>query len=143
MPIHVSYLAEEIDGAARGVRVIVPMEGTSQAQRGSLCALVDVAGIPQADALTDRLLSAMQRTYYTERGTQSHVIMETVRKVKLMLESETAQSAGPWRAGVVCVGIMSDRIAVAGLGSTFALVSADGGAVSVHPPERLAEHMAG
>ena len=44
MPIHVSYLAEEIDGAARGVRVIVPMEGTSQAQRGSLCALVDVAG---------------------------------------------------------------------------------------------------
>lgn len=143
MPIHVSYLAEEIDGAARGVRVIVPMEGTSQAQRGSLCALVDVAGIAQADSLTDRLLSALQRTYYTERGTQSHVIMETVRKAKLMLESETAQTAGPWRAGVVCVGIMSDRIAVAGLGSTFALVSADGGAVSVHPPERLAEHMAG
>ncbi len=143
MPIHISYLAEEIEGAARGVRVIVPMAGTSQAQRGSLCALVDIDGIPQADALTERLLSAMQRTYYTERGTQSHVIMETVRKVKLMLEGETERMGGPWRAGVVCIGIMSDRIALTGLGSTFALVAADGGAVSVHPPERLADHMAG
>ena len=76
MPIHLSYLAEEIEGAAPGVRVIVPMAGTSQAQRGSLCALVDLDGFAQADALTERLLSAMQRTYYTERGTQSHVIME-------------------------------------------------------------------
>ncbi len=143
MPIHLSYLAEEIEGAAPGVRVIVPMAGTSQAQRGSLCALVDLDGFAQADALTERLLSAMQRTYYTERGTQSNVIMETVRKVKLMLESETERMAGPWRAGVVCVGIMSDRIALVGLGSTFALVAADGGAVSVHPPERLAEHAAG
>jgi len=143
MSIHVSYLAEEIEGAARGVRVIVPMEGTSQAQRGNLCALVDIAGLPQADALTDRLLSAMQRTYYTEHGTQSHVIMETVRKVKRMIESETERTAGPWRAGVVCVGIMSDRIALTGLGSTFALLSVAGDAVSVHPPERLAEHMAG
>lgn len=143
MPIHISYLAEEIEGAARGVRVIVPMAGTSQAQRGSLCALVDIDGLPQADALTERLLSAMQRTYYTERGTQSHVIMETVRKAKLMLDSEAERMGGPWRAGVVCIGIMSDRIALTGLGSTFALVSADGGAVSVHPPERLADHMAG
>jgi len=143
MPIHVSYLAEEIDGAARGVRVIVPMGGTSQAQRGNLCALVDIAGIPQADALTERVLSALQRTYYTERGTQSHVIVETVRKVKRMIESEAEHTASPWRAGVVCVGIMSDRIALAGLGSTFALVSIDGGAVTVHPPEQLAEHMAG
>ena len=143
MSIHISYLAEEVDGVAPGVRIIVPMEGTPQAQRGSFCALVDLRGVPDADALVERVLSAMQRTYYSERGTQSQVITETVRKAQTMLAAETQRLTIPWKAGVVCVGVMADRMALAGLGSAFALLTAEDGAVGVFPSDRLATHAAG
>ena len=140
MSIHISYLAEEVDGVAPGVRIIVPMEGTPQAQRGSFCALVDLRGVPNADVLVERVLSAMQRTYYSERGTQSQVITETVRKAQTMLVAETQRLTAPWKAGVVCVGVMADRMALAGLGSAFALLTAEDGAVGVFPSDRLATH---
>ncbi|MBE2237768.1 MAG: hypothetical protein IAE81_08265 [Caldilineaceae bacterium] len=143
MSIHVSYLAEEIDGVAPGVRIIVPMEGTPQAQRGSFCALVDLQGVPNAEALVERVLSAMQRTYYSERGTQSQVITETARKAQLMLSVETQRLTAPWRAGVICVGVMADRMALAGLGSAFALLTAEDNSVGVFPADRLASHSAG
>lgn len=143
MSIHISYLAEEVDGVAPGVRIIVPMEGTPQAQRGSFCALVDLRGVPNADALVERVLSAMQRTYYSERGTQSQVITETVRKAQTMLAAETQRLTAPWKAGVVCVGVMADRMALAGLGSAFALLTAEDGAVGVFPSDRLATHATG
>ena len=120
--------------APPGVRVIVAHGRDVTGAAAAASALVDVAGIPQADALTDRLLSARRSApYYTERARSRTIIWRPCARSN-MLESETAQSAGPWRASVVCAGIASDRIAVAGLGSTFALVSADGGAVSMHPP---------
>ncbi|HQY92357.1 hypothetical protein [Caldilinea sp.] len=143
MSIHVSYLAEEIDGVAPGVRIIVPMEGTPQAQRGSFCALVDLQGVPSAEALVERVLSAMQRTYYSERGTQSQVITETVRKAQLMLSVETQRLTAPWKAGVICIGVMADRMALAGLGSAFALLTAEDNSVGVFPADRLASHSAG
>lgn len=138
MSIHVSYLAEEVDGVAPGVRIIVPMDGSPQAQRGSFCALVDLQGVPDADALVERVLSAMQRTYFSERGTQSQVITETVRRAQAMIASETQRLSTPWRAGVVCVGVMADRLALAGLGGAFALMTAEDGSVGIFPPDRLA-----
>lgn len=143
MSIHISYLAEEVDGVAPGVRIIVPMEGTPQAQRGSFCALVDLRAAPGADALVERVLSAMQRTYYSERGTQSQVITETVRKAQAMLAAEMESSTTSWQAGVVCIGIMADRMALTGLGSAFAFLTAEDGAVGVFPPDRLKMHAAG
>lgn len=143
MSIHISYLAEEVDGVVPGVRIIVPMEGTPQAQRGSFCALVDLRGAPGADALVERVLSAMQRTYYSERGTQSQVITETARKAQTMLSTELEHATTPWQAGVVCIGIMSDRMALTGLGNAFAFLTAEEGAVGVFPPDRLALHAAG
>lgn len=143
MSIHISYLAEEVDGVAPGVRIIVPMDGTPQAQRGSFCALVDLRAAPGANVLVERVLSAMQRTYYSERGTQSQVITETVRKAQMMLTAEMESSTTPWQAGVVCIGIMADRMALAGLGSAFAFLTAEDGAVGVFPPDRLKMHAAG
>lgn len=143
MSIHISYLAEEVDGVAPGVRIIVPMEGTPQAQRGSFCALVDLHGAPGVDALVERVLSAMQRTYYSERGTQSQVITETVRKAQAMLAAEMESLTTPWQVGVVCIGVMADRMALTGLGSAFAFLTAEDGAVGVFPPDRLAQHAAG
>jgi len=138
MPIHVSYLAEEVDKVAPGIRIIVPMDGTPQAQRGSLCALVDLQGAPNAEILVERVLSAMQRTYYSERGTQSQVIVETARKAQAMIAAEMQKLTGPWRAGVLCVGMMADRLALAGMGSAFAFLTAEDGSVGVFPPDRLA-----
>lgn len=143
MSIHISYLAEEVDGVAPGVRIIVPMEGTPQAQRGSFCALVDLRGAPGADALTERVLSAMQRTYYSERGTQSQVITETARKAQAMLSAELERISTPCQVGVVCIGVLADRMALTGLGSAFAFLTAEDGTVGVFPPDRLAQHAAG
>jgi hypothetical protein len=143
MSIHVSYLAEEVAGVAPGVRIIVPMDGTPQAQRGSFCALVDLQNLPNAETLAERVLSAMQRTYYSERGTQSQVIAETMRKAQAMLAAETQRAGAGWKAGVVCVGVMADRMALAGLGSAFALLTAEDGTVGVFPSDRLATHAAG
>jgi hypothetical protein len=143
MSLHISYLAEEVDGVAPGVRIIVPMEGTPQAQRGSFCALVDLRGLPNAEVLVERVLSAMQRTYYSERGTQSQVITETVRKAQTMLAAETQHLTTSWKAGVICVGVMADRMALTGLGSAFAFLTAEDGAIGVFPSDRLATHAAG
>lgn len=143
MPIYVSYLAEGSDEVSTGVRVIVPVEGSPQAQRGAFCALVDLHGLPNVELLTERVLSAMQRTYYSERGTQSHVISETARRAQAILAAEVERLSTPWRAGVVCVGILADRLALMGVGSAFALVTNEDGSVSVFPPDRLAAHQKG
>ncbi len=143
MPIYVSYLAEGSDEVSTGVRVIVPVEGSPQAQRGAFCALVDLHGLPNVELLTERVLSAMQRTYYSERGTQSQVITETARRAQAILAAEVERLFTPWRAGVVCVGILADRLALMGVGSAFALVTNEDGSVSVFPPDRLAAHQRG
>ncbi|MCS6826536.1 MAG: hypothetical protein NZ553_07995 [Caldilinea sp.] len=143
MPIYVSYLAEGSDEVSTGVRVVVPVEGSPQAQRGAFCALVDLHGVPDVELLTERVLSAMQRTYYSERGTQSHVITETARRAQALIAAEVERHSLRWRAGVVCVGILADRLALIGVGSAFALVTNEDGSVGVFPPDRLAAHQRG
>ncbi len=138
MPIHIAYLVEEVENRTPGVRIVVPMDDTPQAQRGNLCALVDLQGHPSAGSLTERILSAMQRTYYSERGTQSEVITQTVRRAQSILVAEAQQLPTPWQAGVICVGIMADRLALAGLGNAFAFLTDEDGSIGVFPQDRLA-----
>lgn len=137
MPIHIAYLVEEVENRTPGVRIVVPMDDTPQAQRGNLCALVDLQGHPSAGSLTERILSAMQRTYYSERGTQSEVITQTVRRAQSILAAEAQQLSTPWQAGVICVGIMADRLALAGLGNAFAFLTDEDGSIGVFPQDRL------
>jgi hypothetical protein len=143
MSIYVSYLAEGNDEVSTGVRIIVPVASSPQAQRGAFCALVDLHGLPDVELLTERILSAMQRTYYSERGTQSQVIIETARRAQAIIAAEVERLSTPWRAGVVCAGILADRLALIGVGSAFAFVSNEDGSVSVFPPDRLAMHQRG
>ncbi|MFM7174063.1 MAG: hypothetical protein ACKO4U_13620 [Caldilinea sp.] len=138
MPIHIAYLVEEVENRTPGVRIVVPMDDTPQAQRGNLCALVDLQGHPSDGSLTERILSAMQRTYYSERGTQSEVITQTVRRAQSILAAEAQQLPTPWQAGVICVGIMADRLALAGLGNAFAFLTDEDGSIGVFPQNRLA-----
>jgi len=140
MTVHIAYLADDQAGGTAGVRVVEPPPQTQQAQRGSFFAVVDLQGPPQGFAsLTERLLSAMQRTYYSSKGTQSQVLVETVRSAQQLLQTENALTKANWRAGVICIGLMNDRLALVGMGDAFAFVTTDGGDVNVYPPDRLDE----
>jgi hypothetical protein len=141
MTVQIAYLADEQAGVPTGVRIVEPPPDTHQAQRGNFYALVDLhadtgGSGEAADILAERILSAMQRTYYTTKGTQSQVLTETMRSAQHILQGEIAQGR-EWRAGVLCVGLMSDRLALAGLGDAFAFVTTDGGGVNVYPADRL------
>ncbi len=46
-----------------------------------------------APRLAERILSAMQRTYYTAKGTQSQVLTETMRSAQQLLANERAMAA--------------------------------------------------
>ncbi|MBW7882321.1 MAG: hypothetical protein H3C34_06760 [Caldilineaceae bacterium] len=137
MTTSIAYLAVDRGGSIPGVRVVEPAADTPQAQRGHFFAIVDLRGSAVDAQLAERILSAMQRAYYTERGTQSQVMMETVRRAQLMLQAEAERGHRDLQAGIVCMGLMPDRLALTGLGDAFAMVTAEEGAVSVHPPERL------
>jgi hypothetical protein len=138
MTVHIAYLADEQAGAPTGVRIVEPPPDTHQAQRGNFYALVDLQGTGgDAAALTERVLSTMQRTYYTVKGTQSQVLTDTIRSAQQLLEAEYSRQGPGWRAGVICIGLMSDRLAIAGIGDAFAFVTTDNGGVNVYPPDRL------
>lgn len=138
MIISVSFLADEQDSVVTGVRIVEPPPNSHQALRGNLYAVVDVPVCQDPAALADRVLSAMQRTYYTVKGSQSQVTIETARQAQQILAAEVNRSAlaPPW--GVVVVSILPDRLAVTGVGSAFALVTGDDGTVHVVPAHRLA-----
>ncbi|MFN8464292.1 MAG: hypothetical protein U0X20_02015 [Caldilineaceae bacterium] len=137
MTVYIAYLADEQAGAPTGVRIVEPPPDTHQAQRGNFYALVDLQGLDDAAVLTERILSAMQRTYYTTKGTQSQVLTDTMRSAQQLVEAEYAKRSTGWRVGVICIGLMSDRLAIAGMGDAFAFVTTDNGGVNVYPPDRL------
>ena len=137
MTVYIAYLADEQAGAPTGVRIVEPPPDTQQAQRGNFYALVDLQGPDDAAVLTERILSAMQRTYYTTKGTQSQVLTDTMGSAQQLLAAEYGQRRAGWRAGVICIGLMRDRLAIAGMGDAFAFVTTDNGGVNVYPPDRL------
>src|SRR5437016_3961536 len=70
----VAYLVDDQNGRPAGVRVVEPPVDTRQAMRGNLYAVVDLSGDnPELAAFAERLLSVIQRTYYTLKGSQSLV----------------------------------------------------------------------
>ena len=144
MTVNIAYLSEETAGSPQGIRAVEPTPGSHQAQRGRFVALVDLRGAGENGAqITDRLISAMQRTYYNAKGSQSQVLVEAVRQAQQLLLAENDQTGAAWEAGIVCIGLLADRIALAGMGDAFAFITSDGGDVNVCPPERLTDQDAG
>ncbi len=125
---HIAYLMDPQADQPVGVRVVEPPPDTRQFQRGNLYALVELpANMSDREALADRLLSAMQRTYYTLRGSQSQVMTEAVRQAYALLRQHGPElsdvDASP--VGILCAALLHDRLMVATTGSTFALVKVD------------------
>ena len=132
---HIAYLADEQVARPLGVRVVEPPLDTRQATRGNLYAVVELIGNhPEREALSERLLSAIQRTYYTAKGSQSHVLSEALREADRSVQEFNAQSTvQPLRAGMIVVALLGERLLIVGLGSALALVTS-GSNVDVYPP---------
>ncbi len=136
---HIAYLADEQVEQPMGVRVVEPPPDTRQATRGNLYAVVELIGNhPEREAFSERLLSAIQRTYYTAKGSQSHVLSEALREADRSVQEFNAQSAAqppaqPLRAGIIVVALLGERLLIVGLGSAFALVTS-GSNVDIYPP---------
>ncbi|MFN8494147.1 MAG: hypothetical protein U0350_41495 [Caldilineaceae bacterium] len=131
----VAYLADEQDERPTGVRVVEPPLDTRQAMRGKLYAVVDLGGdSPDYAIFAERLLSVIQRTYYTLKGSQSMVLSEAWREAKRSIQDFHEQNdAIPVESGLMIAALLGERLLVIGSGPVFALVSAERG-VDVYPP---------
>jgi hypothetical protein len=107
-----------------GVRVVEPPSGTRQKQRGNMYGVVDLSGDhPDHDVIADHLLTVMQRTYYSAKGSQSHVMIEAVRRAHQVLhEINLRHPDSALRAGVLCAAMLNGRLVVVASGSAMALV---------------------
>ena len=109
-----------------GVRVVEPPPGTRQYQRGNMYGVVDLSGDhPDVDVIADHLLTVMQRSYYSSRGSQSQVMVEAVLQAQQALrEINMRHPLHPLRAGVLCSALLNGRFMVATSGPAMALVRA-------------------
>lgn len=131
----VAYLADEQDGRPTGVRVVEPPLDTRQAMRGKLYAVVDLGGdSPEHAVFAERLLSVIQRTYYTLKGSQSMVLSEAWREAKRSIQDFHEQNdAISAESGLMIAALLGERLLIIGSGPVLALVSAERG-VDVYPP---------
>src|SRR5690349_10818837 len=125
----VAYLADEQDGRPTGVRVVEPPLDTRQAMRGKLYAVVDLGGdSPEHAVFAERLLSVIQRTYYTLKGSQSMVLSEAWREAKRSIQDFHEQNnAISAESGLMIAALLGERLLIIGSGPVLALVSAERG----------------
>jgi hypothetical protein len=135
-----AYLADDQVTRPVGVRTVEPPPDTRQALRGNLYAVVELPGeSAEQEALAERLLSTIQRTYYTVKGTQSHVLREALREAKRVLDAQNADAqngasgGNPVRAAIVIATILGRRLLIVSNGLGLALATA-GEKVDVYPP---------
>jgi hypothetical protein len=131
---NISYLVDEQETRPVGVRVVEPPADTRQAIRGNLYAVVELQG-ETADpaAFTERLLSVIQRTYYTVKGSQSQVLVETLREAENTLKSHNAQNASELQASVIVAALLTNHLLLVSNSTGLGLVTA-GRNVDVYPP---------
>jgi hypothetical protein len=126
-----------------GVRVVEPPSGTRQKQRGKMYAVVDLDGDhPDNEAISDHLLTVIQRTYYTDKGSQSNVMIEALRRAhQVIQEINERYPNSALRAGVLCAALLNDRLVIVASGSAMALVRTND-QVQMFPSELSSGHEA-
>ncbi len=131
----IAYLVDDQHGRPTGVRVVEPPADTRQAMRGKLYAVVDLFGDnPDRTTFAERLLSVIQRTYYTLKGSQSVVLTEALREAVHTLQTFNAQSAeAPLEGGILIAALLGERLMLVGSGPALALIRAGTG-VDIYPP---------
>jgi hypothetical protein len=111
-----------------GVRVVEPPLGTRQHQRGSLYAVIELIGDhPDRAAIVDRLLSEVQRVYYSAKGSQSQVMLEAVQQTQQLLREINAHTPHyPLQLGIAGAALIGGKLLIASSGPAFALMSVSG-----------------
>ena len=124
---YIGYITGPKSEPPIGVRVVEPPPNTRQAQRGNLYTVVELTGEhPERAAIADRLLSEIQRAYYTAKGSQSQVMVEALQKAQQLLREVNSQSPHyPLQVGLLCTSLLNGRLLMACSGSAFALVRAN------------------
>ena len=119
----VAYVSSESDPHSLGTRVVEPPADTRQAVRGSLYAVVELSGSPAPTDVTERLLSLLQRTYYTARGSQSAVLSEAVRSAMGVVREHNAHNpTAQLRVSLSCATLVNQRLLLACCGAAFAML---------------------
>ena len=123
---YIGYITGPKSEPPTGVRVVEPPPNTRQSQRGNLYTVVELTGEhPDRAAIADRLLSEIQRAYYTAKGSQSQVMVEALQKAQQLLREVNAQSPhNPLQVGLLCTSLLNGRLLMACSGAAFALVRA-------------------
>jgi hypothetical protein len=119
----VAYVAGESDPHSLGTRVVEPPLDTRQAVRGNLYAIVELSGTPAPADLTERLLSLLQRTYYTARGSQSAVLTEAIQgALGVVREYNAHNGTAQVRVSLSCATLVKQRLLLACCGAAFAIL---------------------
>ena len=129
-----AYLAKDQQARPLGIRVVEPPPDTLQSARGRLYAIIEFAeNTPEAVQEVERALSAIQRTYYTIKGTQSFVLGEALREALQQLTPTHQTADGNSDLGILLVALLDNRLLAVGTGAVIALFT-NGGKVDVFPP---------
>ncbi len=86
--------------------------------------VVDLSGgHPDKEVIADHLLTVMQRSYYSSKGSQSQVMIGAVRAAQQSLrEINLRHPEHALQAGVLCAALLNGRLMVVTSGSAMALV---------------------
>lgn len=129
-----AYVATNQKARPSGIRVVEPPVDTLQAARGNLYAVIEFAdSTPAAVQQVERALSAIQRTYYTIKGTQSSVLGEALREGLKQMSSAEQPLDSNADLGILLVALVENRLLAVGTGAVIALFT-NGGKVDVFPP---------
>ncbi len=129
----VSYVSSDSDSHSLGTRVVEPLRDSKQAVRGNLYAVVELSGGPAPADVTERLLSLLQRTYYTAHGSQSAVLSEAVRSAYGVVSEYNAQNpTAQLRVSLACATLLQTRLLLACAGAAFAILRA-GERIELYP----------
>lgn len=129
-----AYLATDQKVRPIGIRVVEPPTDTLQSARGRLYAVIEFAeSTPEMAQQVERALSAIQRTYYTIKGTQSYVLGEALHEALQALSNPDQPTDADSDLGILLVALLENRLIAIGAGAVIALFT-NGGKVDVFPP---------
>jgi hypothetical protein len=136
--VRVAHFVDAQGDQPVGVRAVEPPPDTRQALRGNLYAIVELTGDnPSRNELSERTLSAIQRTYYTAKGSQADVLAAAVASAQQKVDEFNEFHADqPLKAGIICVGLLNSHLLMLHSGPALALIGV-GKAVDRYPADIL------
>ncbi len=138
LQVRIAHFVDAQGDQPVGVRAVEPPPDSRQALRGNLYAVVELTGDnPDRNELSERVLSALQRTYYTAKGSQAQVMRQAMDAARQKVdEFNQFNVEQPLGAGIICVALLQSHLLILHSGPALALIST-GEAVDRYPADIL------